>query len=567
MSNRHERRKAAATRRKGLSKLKTATLDQHFEQALRQVRAEFERSGEVDSRFECVADAETFDVPVHWADPAAKAAVCAALRDSFRRRRVNRYLFASECWVGKTPGLRPAEDPDRGESVQVIAVERNGLRRYAIAEIMRNGGTATLGPWQVSGDGEVPPSWLMELLEEGHSDRAVKAEPPPVGRVSTSDFQDLIDQHPEQAADFRDSVEIHTQLGDLIADQMQKDSNGDAMAMFMGLESVLCSMVKEMGSPKGFGQFARFLRDHPDKFPMFSTVPDQVPPAQDVRSCKAILRRFSCEKREVGHSLSAIFGAFMNMYMCVGSQAIGALSLADRIEDWDPEQQAKLRQVGLRSSFELDDEEGHVFIALSADHYPLGVMGRRNAAGDLFVSRVVAFPQGDFAAAVDSIKQSGAEPILGSNAKELLCKMEQVKGVPPRTDTIKEIWEVENWGQDEWIEQVFAEILFSKTMNVQYFPDRKRLCGSVAGYRVRRAPNGLVLVPPDNDEDIFVAVRVERTKRGGCVLGWLRGSEGKLSKFYQKNCWVIPPEALHDMEKLPGKEGLRAMPPFQELPP
>jgi len=255
------------------------------------------------------------------------------------------------------------------------------------------------------------------------------------------------------------------------------------------------------------------------------------------------------------------------MYMCVGSQAIGALSLADRIEDWDPEQQAKLRQVGLRSSFELDDEEGHVFIALSADHYPLGVMGRRNAAGDLFVSRVVAFPQGDFAAAVDSIKQSGAEPILGSNAKELLCKMEQVKGVPPRTDTIKEIWEVENWGQDEWIEQVFAEILFSKTMNVQYFPDRKRLCGSVAGYRVRRAPNGLVLVPPDNDEDIFVAVRVERTKRGGCVLGWLRGSEGKLSKFYQKNCWVIPPEALHDMEKLPGKEGLRAMPPFQELPP
>jgi hypothetical protein len=39
MSNRHERRKAAATCRKGLSKLKTATLDQHFEQALRRVRA------------------------------------------------------------------------------------------------------------------------------------------------------------------------------------------------------------------------------------------------------------------------------------------------------------------------------------------------------------------------------------------------------------------------------------------------------------------------------------------------------------------------------------------------
>jgi hypothetical protein len=75
----------------------------------------------------------------------------------------------------------------------------------------------------------------------------------------------------------------------------------------------------------------------------------------------------------------------------------------------------------------------------------------------------------------------------------------------------------------------------------------------------------LVLVPADNDDDIFVAVEVEATKHGGRVLGWLRGSEGKLPQFYQKNCWVIPPEALHDFEELPGKEKLRAMPPFQEL--
>jgi len=76
-----------------------------------------------------------------------------------------------------------------------------------------------------------------------------------------------------------------------------------------------------------------------------------------------------------------------------------------------------------------------------------------------------------------------------------------------------------------------------------------------------------VLVPADNDEDIFVAVEVEATKGGACFLGWLRGSEGKLPQFYQKNCWVIPPESLHDMEELPDKEGLRAMPPFQELSP
>ncbi|HEX3502375.1 MAG TPA: hypothetical protein VHU22_03160, partial [Xanthobacteraceae bacterium] len=389
----------------------------------------------------------------------------------------------------------------------------------------------------------------------------------PVGRMSTSDLQDLMDQQPERAAEFRDSVEIYDQLGDLITDQVQKAANGDATAIFLALESVLRSIMKEMGSPSDLGQFARFLRDHPDSFPMFSTVPDQVPSTQHVRSCKATLQRFSCEKREAGHTPLAVFGAFMNMYMWVGAQAIGALNLADRIEDLDPEQQAKLRQVGLRSSFELDDEEGRVFIALSADRYPVGVMGRRNAVGHLLVSRIVFFPHGDFATAVDEIKQSGTELILGSKAKELLCKMEQVKGVVPQADKIKEIWEVENWGEDEWAEQALAEVAFSKVMNVQYFPQPDNLRGSVAGYRVRRAPNGLVLVPSDSDDDIFVAVKVEKTKRGARVLGWLRGSEGKVSQFCQKNCWVIPAEALHDMEELPSKEGLRSMPPFQELSP
>jgi hypothetical protein len=563
MYKRYGRRKASATWRK--SKSKSSTLDQHFDETLRRVRAEFERRGEIHPGFECVTDAEIFHVPAHWPDLSAKGAACAALRDSFRRRGVNRYLFAGECWVGKTPGLRPADDPDRGESVQVLGVGRNGLRRYAFADIMRNGGTATLGPWQVNGD--VPQSWLLELLEEGHSDRAVKVEPPPLGRVSTSDFRDLVDQHPEQAAGFRDSFEIYAQLGDLIADQLQKDANGDATGIFLALESVLRSFMKEMGSPSDLGQFARFLRDHPDSFPMFSTEPDQVPSTQHVRSSKVTLQRFSSERREAGHTPLAIFGAFMNMYMRVGSQAIGALNLADRIKDLDPEQQAKLWQVGLRSSFELDDEEGRVFIALSADRYPMGVMGRRNAVGDLFVSRIVFFPHSDFATAVDEIKQSGAELILGSEAKELLCKMEQVKGAVPRADKVKEIWEVENWGKDEWTEQALAEIVFSKAMNVQHFPEPDNLCGSVAGYRVRRAPNGLVLVPSDSDEDIFVAVKVETTKGEACILGWLRGSEGKLSQFYQENCWVIPPEVLHDMEELPGQERLRAMPRYQELSP
>jgi hypothetical protein len=131
-------------------------------------------------------------------------------------------------------------------------------------------------------------------------------------------------------------------------------------------------------------------------------------------------------------------------------------------------------------------------------------------------------------------------------------------------DFPKEIWEIENWGKDEWAEQTLAEIAFSKFINVQYSTAPDDLYGSVAGYRVRRSLNGLALVPSDRNKDIFVAVRVKRTKRAARVLGWLRGSEGKLSQFYQKNCWVIPPETLHDMEQLPGKDRFRAMPPYQE---
>ena len=151
--------------------------------------------------------------------------------------------------------------------------------------------------------------------------------------------------------------------------------------MFMALESVLLGIVKDMGSPTGFiREFARFIRDYPDQFSMFSAGPEQAPSMQHVRVCKNPLAQFNCDKREAGHSPSAIFGAFMNTYMDLGSQVMGALELADRIEAWDPEHQAELREAGLRSSFELDDDEGSVFIAITADRYPIGLMGRRNTA-------------------------------------------------------------------------------------------------------------------------------------------------------------------------------------------
>jgi hypothetical protein len=249
--------------------------------------------------------------------------------------------------------------------------------------------------------------------------------------LSGLDVQNLAHQEPKEAANFQASVEITDQLRDLMADQLQKDASGDLQAMFMALESVLRSIVRDMGWMNGIGAYARFLRDYPDRFPMFPTVPHQVPLTEHhIRRCKATLRRFICEKRGAGHTNFAIFEAFMNTYISLGCQAIGALALADLIEDWAPEHQAKLREVGLRSSYELDDEEGTVFVGLSPDRYPIGVLGRRNAVGDLFVSRFIACPQSDFLTAVDKlkeIKEKGVELILGSEAKELICKMEQVK--------------------------------------------------------------------------------------------------------------------------------------------
>ena len=56
---------------------------------------------------------------------------------------------------------------------------------------------------------------------------------------------------------------------------------------------------------------------------MFSTVPDQVPSTeQHFRRCKATLRRFICEKREVGQTDSAIFGAFIGSWHCETSERL-----------------------------------------------------------------------------------------------------------------------------------------------------------------------------------------------------------------------------------------------------
>jgi hypothetical protein len=175
MRNRHERRKAAATSTKKVVRLNTATFDQFFDGVLHNVRAVFERTGEIRPGFDCLADGESFHIAADWPDPGTKQAAYAALQDYFRHRGVKRYLFVTEAWMGDTPGLSPTDDPGRGECVQVIAVERNGPRRAAVAEIIRHGETATLGPWNVALDQK---GRLFELLEGGHSDREPKEQCP-----------------------------------------------------------------------------------------------------------------------------------------------------------------------------------------------------------------------------------------------------------------------------------------------------------------------------------------------------------------------------------------------------
>jgi len=44
------------------------TLDQHFENALRHARTEFESTGMIKPQFECVTEGETFHVCANWSN-------------------------------------------------------------------------------------------------------------------------------------------------------------------------------------------------------------------------------------------------------------------------------------------------------------------------------------------------------------------------------------------------------------------------------------------------------------------------------------------------------------------
>ena len=215
--------------------------------------------------------------------------------------------------------------------------------------------------------------------------------------------------------------------------------------MLMALENALLGIVKDMGSPKGLGAFAHVLRDNPDKFPMFPTVEKQWPSMESVRSCHDTIQRLVSEKRDLEPGV--LFNAFLSPYAFLGAHIIGALELAERVEDWAPEQQEKVRQAGLRSIYEWtgepDHEEWSGFFALSTERYPLVIIGMRNIAGDVFVSGPKAMftcPEPDYLSAIEenqTRRSIRADP--WAEGGRAVCQNEQARDIACKSqDTLKE---------------------------------------------------------------------------------------------------------------------------------
>ena len=246
-----------------------------------------------------------------------------ALRNCFRRRGVNRYVV-----TGRALMTNP---PERAEWAHVIAVEGNGVWKYAYAEITRDGGAVTVGPWKLSeyprmgnwSDDRPTEAWLLDLLEQRDSDEASILERIFTGKLPK---KQLVSQHRE----------IYRQLGPLVSSLFKNDAD-ESEAIFLAIETVLRSIVKDIGSPRRAENFARVLRECPDKFPMFAPEPFRVSSAHHADVYTPLLRSFSSKQRERGHSLRAMFRAFMHLYMFVGSHCIGGLNLADRIVEWSRE--------------------------------------------------------------------------------------------------------------------------------------------------------------------------------------------------------------------------------------
>jgi len=340
-------------------KLKNMTLEEHLKDVLGRVRAEFEKTGEVGAAFECVAEnGELITIPIAWKSSEEKYASFGPLKDTFRRRGVRRYVFMNEVWQSKSKNKdfkgAPRDDPNRTEAVMVSGVERNGPRKEFVADIKRQGTKATLGPWETidRSDPESSSSWWgLELMEEGYSDRPKVAEPTmgPQEIATQADIEDLLDEHPNAAKDMQSVMEVSEGLWDLLC-QLHQGKNDDVLGdqFWAGFEKITAIVIEGLyqfpNAPK-MKSLAQFLRDHPDRHPMFASVPSFVHPSEQQRDRYGLaLGGFLNEMGKQGHSELAVLDAVINVFIRVGIIGMGALRLADFIDDKlaDPKQLSEI---------------------------------------------------------------------------------------------------------------------------------------------------------------------------------------------------------------------------------
>lgn len=94
----------------------------------------------------CGQDNGWATIGCEWDDDDAKAVII----DTMRRLlpAYDRYALISEVWVsshGSRPaGMKPSEDPNRGERLMITAGDRNGVSKQHLFYIERHGTSATL---------------------------------------------------------------------------------------------------------------------------------------------------------------------------------------------------------------------------------------------------------------------------------------------------------------------------------------------------------------------------------------------------------------------------------------
>jgi hypothetical protein len=309
--NRHERRAAAARakhERDELAALARMNLDELFEDTKTRVRAAFERNSEIEGAFVCITETgKVFGLPIPWRDRQEKAASFGLLRDAFRARHVVRYVMASEVWMGSPDsGVRPSEDPNRKEAVQVLGSDRDGGRRWTMAEITRANGSVTLADWE--SDFEVPPSgWMLELIDTAASDVRPKVTPPEISRLdSEEEFHEMLDEHPDAKKGFM----VTAALMEAFEKDLERGPASVRMAVGMvtfGLgEAILREEMGHERTAQLFKKFAAGLGSMPDMFPMFGEKVEPIPEEADRMREKmyAALKPFGDDDdRAVGESL------------------------------------------------------------------------------------------------------------------------------------------------------------------------------------------------------------------------------------------------------------------------